>query len=609
MTKRLLRLIQQKKVEPHQVLAVTFTRTAANDLRKSLEKTLGEKYKAFRSSTLHSLCFNIVEEQRFLEVRNRHPRFLLTVTKSGCLNFEGAPMIADLQLENADYKAAREQTKRIKEYEAMWARNQADPLGTPGEAISAAYGTSLLNWLRFHKAMLVGELVKEAYEFMSAEPETPWRAKFKAVLVDEYQDLNRLDQATIDLLAGSPETLCSVVGDLDQSIYSFRCAHPEGLKEYGVRDGVEALTMEVSRRCPTKHLGPAQNLIKQNTKKADKYPVPLPDAIAGEVSVRRWADRPTEVQGILEFVQHCIKQGVEPGEILVMAPSRVIGKEIRKALRVAEIEAQSYFAEEQLEEEDAQRAFTLLTLLANPKDRVALRCWLGGWMTGFRAGNYRKLREHCEANNREPWDVLEAVSTGIETLAGIAHLIPPFNELKTKLAGLTGKKGQDLLDGIFPADAEWAEDIRVLAGENVHESVTASDLYELLVDSITQPTMPTEVSHVRVMSLHKAKGLTARASVVAGAVEGLVPRNHDPDKSFLSEPEHMEEQRRLMYVAMTRSTEYLLICSPTLVDMPFKYGYELPGAPNGKQWRTVVSCFVTSLGNALPACTSSTTFP
>ena len=112
MTRRLLRLIQQKRVQPHQILAVTFTRTAATDLRKALEGTLGEKYRSFRASTLHSLCFNIVEEQRFLEVRQRNPRFLLTVTKAGCLNFEAAPMLSDLKAENADYKGAREQSTR-----------------------------------------------------------------------------------------------------------------------------------------------------------------------------------------------------------------------------------------------------------------------------------------------------------------------------------------------------------------------------------------------------------------------------------------------------------------------------------------------------------------
>jgi len=610
MTKRLLRLIQQRQVRPEEVLAVTFTRTAATDLKKSLEGILGEKHKNFRSSTLHSLCFNIVEDQKFLEMRDRHARFLLTVTKSGCLKFEAAPMLADLREENDAYLGAREQSKRIKEFEAMWAKRQADPLGAVGGGIGAAYGTSLLNWMKFHKSMLVGELVKEAYEFIAAEPESEWRKKFKALLVDEYQDLNKLDQAVIELLCDDPDTLCSVVGDLDQSIYSFRCAHPEGLQEYAIKEGVESLTMEKSRRCPTSHLTAAQNLIQQNTKKAGQYPTPLDGAKVGEISVRRWADRATEVAGVVEFVKHCKAKDVDAGDILVMVPSRVIGKEIKQAIRAAGIEAQSYFAEEQLEDEPAQKAFTLLTLLANPRDRVSLRCWLGGWKSGYRAGSYKKLRLYCEENNVDMYDLLGKVVSGEIQLAGVETLKESFKDLTEKLEPLKELKGEALLDAFFPGDSEWAEDIRILVADSIHEETSATELHEQLLDAITQPVMPTEVSFVRVMSLHKCKGLTARASVIAGSVQGLIPRPHDPVKSFLTPPEHSEEQRRLFYVAMTRSTEYLLISSPVLVNSEYEFGPKIPCVRVGRQYRTTVSSFVTSLGTpTLPVPTASMTFP
>jgi DNA helicase II / ATP-dependent DNA helicase PcrA len=293
-----------------------------------------------------------------------------------------------------------------------------------------------------------------------------------------------------------------------------------------------------------------------------------------------------------------------------MAPSRVIGKDIRRALNAADIEALSYFAEEQLEEEEAQRAFTILTLLAKRNDRIALRCWLGGWTNGYRSGSYRKLRDYCESKHKEPWNLLEQIADGAIRLPGVSHLIGPFNDLRHKLQLLEGVKGQDLLDALFPSTAEWAEDIRVLAGEYIHEDVEARGLYDLLVDAITQPTMPIQVSHVRVMSLHKSKGLTARASVIAGAVEGLVPRPYDGDKSFLTEAEHLEEQRRLFYVAMTRSKEFLLLSSPAYVDLKFAYSYQLPGNAVGSQFRTTVSQFITSLGpSVLPAASRSLTFP
>lgn len=275
----------------------------------------------------------------------------------------------------------------------------------------------------------------------------------------------------------------------------------------------------------------------------------------------------------------------------------------------AEVSAQSYFAEEQLEEEEAQRAFTLLTLLANKKDRVALRTWLGAWSTNHRSGSYKKLRAYCEENNAEPWEVLEAVSKNELQLPGIKPLVTSFDLLAQELEKLKDLSGEKLLDTIFPEDAEWAEDIRGLVSESIGESTSPKDLHDSLVDSITQPVMPTEVSHVRVMSLHKSKGLTARASVIAGAVEGLTPRPYDEDKSFLTEANHVEEQRRLFYVAMTRSTEYMLISSPARVDLQFAYGYQLPGRSLGNSWQTTVSSFVSGLGTNLPTATNSMTFP
>src|SRR5262249_23572280 len=161
--------------------------------------------------------------------------------------------------------------------------------------------------------------------------------------------------------------------------------------------------------------------------------------------------------------------------------------------------------------------------------------------------------DYCEANNAAPWEVLEKVADGTLALSGIKYLIGTFNELRALLKDLEGYTGKELLDKVFPPTAEWAEDIRTLTDGFIEDATSAKKLYDYLADSITQPTLPTEVDYIRVMSLHKAKGLTVRASAITGCVEGLIPRPYDPDKSYLTEPEHLEEQRRLLYVAMTRS--------------------------------------------------------
>jgi len=609
MTRRLLRLIQQKRVKPEQVLAVTFTRTAANDLRRTLEKVLGEEYRSFWATTLHSLCFRVVETENFLEVRNRHPRFLLAASKSSNLGFEAAPMLADLKEENDNFGTPTEQSRRIRDYESMWARRQQDALGVTTAGVDATYQGALLSWLRFHRGMFVGELVAEAYQFLAAEPDSPWRSRFKAILVDEYQDLNKLDQTVVDLFSSDNGAMCSVVGDFDQSIYSFRNAHMDGLQEYSQKTGVDSRSMEVSRRCPTSHLGPAQSHIQQNQRRAVAYPTALETAATGEISVRRFRDRASEVKGVVTYVQYCLDQGIAPGEILIMVPSRLIGQDIRRALGASNVEAQSYFAEEQLEEVEAQRAFTILTLLRNKYDRVSLRCWLGGWSSSQRPASYKKLREYCEVHNSEPWDTMEQVLDGKVDIQGIGVFTEPFAEIKRLVATLKEVTGQQLLEALFPAGEEWADDIRTLVEISVSEGTSASELYDALIQEITQPTMPDEVDHVRVMSLHKSKGLTAKASIIAGAIEGLLPRPHNPKKSSITEHEHLEEQRRLFYVAMTRSTDRLLISSAQYVDSQFARTYQLPGIQSGHQWKTVSSSFVTVLAQSLPPVSSSLLYP
>ncbi|RYD74256.1 MAG: ATP-dependent helicase, partial [Verrucomicrobiaceae bacterium] len=358
----------------------------------------------------------------------------------------------------------------------------------------------------------------------------------------------------------------------------------------------------------TRHLTAAQNLIKQNTTRSSEYPEPLPGAKAGEVFVRRWKDLELQVQGTVAFVEFCVAQGIPPGDILVMTPCRPIGQDIRKALVKSEIEAQSYFSEELMEEPEAQQAFTVLALLVNKYDRIALRTWLGSWLPHQEATSYKYLRDYCEAQRREPWDVLEDAANGKVTVSKIDRLLARFVELQDKLKQLSELKGQAILDNLFPEGSDWADDIRTAAGVPVHEDATASDLYDTILEAVTQPTMPEEVSHVRIMSLHKAKGLTAAASAIVGAMEGLTPRHWDAEKSELSQAEHLEEQRRLFYVAMTRSTDFLLVASCREVPSTFGYTYQLKGTPADGILSTTTSRFVSSLGEVTGSSLSSMDF-
>jgi len=153
-----------------------------------------------------------------------------------------------------------------------------------------------------------------------------------------------------------------------------------------------------------------------------------------------------EAEGLAMYVQHLIaNRGYTPGDILVLCPRRLLGYGIRDALRVMTIPTHSFYHEEALEPDEAQEAFTLLTLLAMPDDRVSLRFWLGLTSPSWRAREYARLRNHCETSGQSPREALERLVAGQLSIAGTAMLQERFRVLLARLAALAGLGCSDLV--------------------------------------------------------------------------------------------------------------------------------------------------------------------
>lgn len=579
----------QEGAFPEGIVAVTFTRTASRDLQTELARleTLGAD--RVRAGTLHALCFSILSREDVLILTGRHPRPLLV--------FEERFLLADLSDELGPGR--RECSRRLQAFNAAWARLQSDEPGWPRDENDRRFYRALLAWLRFHRAMLVGELVPETLRFLRNNPELPYRHAFHHVLADEYQDLNRAEQLLIDLLA--EDGTLTVVGDEDQSIYSFKYAHPEGIREFQA-EADEPL--EECRRCPIAVINMANALIANNPDRALRELRPADGQPRGEVHIVQWPNMDSEAAGIADFITRRVAEGqVQAGRVLVLCPRRQFGYAVRDALRERGVPAHSFFQEEALEGDPAnperlhaQQAFTLLNLLADMRDRVALRCWCGFGSASLRAGAWRRLRAYCEATNQEPWDVLVQLDEGRLNLPRVGTLEPPFRELRVTLHELEGLVGEALLNTIFPEDEDWADPIRRLAEKLDIEEMSAAEQRDALRTAITQPEMPTDVEYVRVMSLHKSKGLTADLVVVMGCVEGLIPTiNYDlplPDQE-----NQRREQRRLFYVALTRTRQTLLLSSVTRLQPDVAYRM---GARIRIGGRTVASQFLGELGAVAP---------
>jgi superfamily I DNA/RNA helicase len=320
------------------------------------------------------------------------------------------------------------------------------------------------------------------------------------------------------------------------------------------------------------------------------------------VHIVQWETVEDEAQGLSDYVRFLVDaRGYSDGQILVLTPRRVIGYGIRDRLRKAGVSVHSFYHEEALEEEEAQHSFALLSLLASPEDRVALRWWLGHDSSTFRCGPYRRLHEYCTRENRSPWGALSALDDGELQLEGMRNLVSSFHELRERLINLQAYTLEELTNELFPVNLEACSVLREAALLALPQVESVTDLLDSLKIIVTQPEMPEEGDFARVMSLYKSKGLTSNVVIVTDCIQGLIPFV-DRDQPAAEQEAILREQRRLFYVALTRCTQILVLSSVVNMDRGFawKIGASVRGGV-GPVARTIASQFLDELGPTAPA--------
>lgn len=462
-------------------------------------------------------------------------------------------MICDLKAAHGGKKAVESFRQA---YEAAWARLNHQTPGYAPSLTEAAFQHDLLEWLRFHEAMLIGEVIPEAYRYLLANPAAPERAEFSHILVDEYQDLNKAEQALIELLSGAAE-VC-IVGDDDQSIYGFKHAHPDGIRDWILTNaGADDLSLVDCHRCPTGVVDMANALIAHNVHR------PVPRALLqvaakgpGKVSILQYPNLNREVAGVVAMIQQMIAAGTPAGDILVLAQSsRAVGTPIYEALLAGGVPARSEYTESELEQEAARYSFALLKLFTNQDDRVALRWLVGRNGNNFHAAGYKRVRDRCEATGLSPWQVLSQLSAGTLSIAHTGRIVNDFNALVAELNALAALPSlAAVVDVLFPAGQAETRELRDIAIQLIaaDPTIDAPTLVGELVTAITQPEIPTNIQEVRIMSLHKSKGLSSPVTIIAGCVNGLLPRAPKNPLTPLERQHYYEEQRRLFFVGITR---------------------------------------------------------
>lgn len=386
---------------------------------------------------------------------------------------------------------------------------------------------------------------------------------YDMLVVDEYQDLNACD---LDILSLIAQRGCSIIGagDDDQSIYSFRWAAPFGIRRFP-QDYTNAsdYKLSITQRCGRRIIEWANHVIQGDPERPPKPPLTSRDgAPDGEVALLAFNNEQQEAEGVCALVQGLIRhEGLDAEDILILLRSdhnNAFSGPIKTVLQDAGIAVSDPdLVEQMLGSEENRRLLEIFRLLVNRRDSIA---WAGllhltpGVGTSFMEFLYqRALDERCQLGDV----LLSAYDAGFPDAPRSAecvqelpdhviawldsHPLPerPEDGWGHWILGLAG-------DNVVPApSAGFADLLREV--DDIAEEEQTLDRYLGQIMPLGKDLRQTRGGGVRIMTMGGAKGLTTCATIIVGLERGLVPRRSG----------RLDEERRLLYVGMTRPREYL----------------------------------------------------
>jgi superfamily I DNA/RNA helicase len=273
----------------------------------------------------------------------------------------------------------------------------------------------------------------------------------------------------------------------------------------------------------------------------------------GVVEVFHFRQHADEIAYLSQRIRQFIDDGVPPGQIIVLCQSREYIRGLYESLQSGSVPCEFCYQESQFDEEGAKEKMALLSLVAEQEDRVALRYLAGLGSADWRTSQWTQVRTASETEGKSPWAILEEMRTGARLSTGVKIIVDRFRDIVTRVSSLSKLKGKDLLDAWLPTGGGCVE-LRTLAEIVISDDVDcdSTTLAGKVREIITEPEIPDVVPDVRIMSLHKSKGLSANVVIIAGCVEGVMPRQREDDMSDAQYAEAIEEHRRLFFVGLTR---------------------------------------------------------
>jgi DNA helicase-2/ATP-dependent DNA helicase PcrA len=423
--------------------------------------------------------------------------------------------------------------------------------------------------LRKASALDFDDLLLRAVELLqqNASVRAAWSSRFQYLMVDEFQDTNAAQEELVRLLAGTRKNVC-VVGDEDQSIYSWRGARAGNLKRFTADfAGAKIIRLEENYRSTQKILDAAAAVVRNNSDRLGKT---LQATLGSGEGLRFFEaqDSYAEAEFVVGEISSVIRNDPD-ARVAVLYRTGAQSRSFEEVLRRLGIRYRVVGGFSFYERAEVRNALAYVRLLLHPDDDVALLRVLNVPPRGIGAATVAVLETSARETGKSLWEVIRAgeFATGkklsnalnsfreiIERLQEECAGLPPAQLIERVLERsgyLTYVEQQDNLE--HTARAENLRELSNAMAEATEQGQTLEDVLDaaaLVADSDEyDPTIP-----VSLMTLHSAKGLEFDAVFLAGLEEGLLP--HTRSGSNLSE---IEEERRLFYVGMTRAKQSLVI--------------------------------------------------
>ncbi|HEY9844130.1 MAG: ATP-dependent helicase [Candidatus Sericytochromatia bacterium] len=574
LTQRVAQLVQQRSISASRILVVTFTNKAAKEMKARLENLIGPgQVDKLWVGTFHAICARLLRQE--IDLLGGYTRRFAIYDPDDQEKLMKATL-AQLDLDPSQHRP-RSMLKKISELKNRGLlpadyRRQAHEFD---EMLLARVYAAHQENLAKNNALDFDDLLLLALQLLRRHPAIMQRYQthFQYVLVDEYQDTNSVQFELVRLLA-EPQNNIFVVGDVDQSIYSFRNADFQIILRFQQDyPGAAVIKLEENYRSTRPILEAANTLIDYNRDRFDKVLV----SVRGEGEAIRFHTSRNEYQEadyVLSQIRQLVDGGYDYGDVCVLYRTNAQSRLFEERLVQSNIPHQILGAFRFYERKEIKDLIAYLAVLYNPLDSLALRRIVNTPKRGIGSKSLQNLDRAAEREGLSLWDALNSesilASLPKRTRAPLDELVKFLNANRDFSCKL-----HELIEKIYVDSGYRAELAKDEESFEEREAYVISFLQAardfvpaspdtLLGDFLQHLALISDIDHlkdegrlVRLMTVHAAKGLEFPVVFITGLEEGVFPHLRSIRAEEEGDDGPIEEERRLMYVAMTRAQDLL----------------------------------------------------